>query len=123
RVSQGRLLEIYNSCKLFVLPSLSAAQEGFGIVPLEAMACCRPVVVTDIVGVAEDVQKSGAGIVVRPGDRESLAQAIISIISDGVKADTMGQAGRHLVEEKYSWKKVALQVERIYREAAEDAQN
>jgi glycosyltransferase involved in cell wall biosynthesis len=40
-----------------------------------------------------------------------------------VKADTMGQAGRHLVEEKYSWKKVALQVERIYREAAEDAQN
>ena len=35
----------------------------------------------------------------------------------------MGQAGRHLVEEKYSWKKVALQVERIYREAAEDAQN
>ena len=123
RVSQGRLLEIYNGCKLFVLPSLSAAQEGFGIVPLEAMACCRPVVVTDIVGVAEDVQKSGAGIVVRPGDRESLARAIISIISDGVKADTMGQAGRHLVEEKYSWKKVALQVERIYREAAEDAQN
>ncbi len=121
RLSQERLIQIYNGCKLFVLPSLSAEQEGFGIVPLEAMACRRPVVVTDIVGVAEDVQKSGAGMVVKPGDREALARAIISIIADRERADAMGRAGRHLVEEKYSWKKVALQVERIYREAAEDA--
>ena len=123
RVSQERLLEIYNGSKLFVLPSLSAEQEGFGIVPLEAMACSRPVVVTDIVGVAEDVQKSGAGMVVKPGDRNALARAIITILSEGKRAAIMGQAGRHLVEEKYSWKKVALQVERIYREAAVDAQN
>ena len=123
RVSQKRLLEIYNGCKLFVLPSISAEQEGFGIVPLEAMACCRPVVVTDIVGVAEDVQKSGAGMVVEPGDRNALAQAIISILAEGKRAAIMGQAGRRLVEEKYSWKKVALQVERIYREAADDAQS
>ena len=123
RVSQERLLEIYNGSKLFVLPSLSAEQEGFGIVPLEAMACSRPVVVTDIVGVAEDVQKSGAGMVVKPGDRNALARAIITILSEGKRAAIMWQAGRHLVEEKYSWKKVALQVERIYREAAVDAQN
>lgn len=123
RISQERLLEIYNGCKLFVLPSLSAEQEGFGIVPLEAMACCRPVVVTDIAGVAADVQRSGAGIVVKPADRNALAQAIISILADQESAARMGMAGRTLVEEKYSWKRVALQVERIYREAMANAQN
>lgn len=119
RVSQQRLLEIYNGCKLFVLPSLSAEQEGFGIVPLEAMACRRPVVVTDIVGVAGDVEKSGAGIVIRPADEDALTRAIVTIIADGKSAARMGAAGRRLVEEKYSWKTVALQVDRIYREAAE----
>jgi glycosyltransferase involved in cell wall biosynthesis len=122
RLSQERLLEIYNGCKLFVLPSLSAEQEGFGIVPLEAMACGRPVVVTDIVGVAEDVGSTGAGIVVRPADEDALSRAIVSIIADGKRAASMGEAGRRLVEKKYSWKTVALQVERIYREA-ENGQN
>jgi len=122
RLSQERLLEIYNGCKLFVLPSLSADQEGFGIVPLEAMACGRPVVVSDIVGVAEDVGRTGAGIVVRPADEDALSRAIASIIADGKSAARMGEAGRRLVEKKYSWEKVALQVERIYREA-EDGQN
>ena len=123
RVSQERLLEIYNGCKLFVLPSLSSEQEGFGIVPLEAMACGRPVVVTDIVGVAEDVGRTGAGIVVSPADEDALSRAIVSIIADERLAARMGEAGRRLVEEKYSWKTVALQVQRIYREAAEYGQN
>ncbi len=122
RISQERLLQIYNGCKLFVLPSLSAEQEGFGIVPLEAMACGRPVVVTDIVGVAEDVGKTGAGMVIRQADEDALSRAMFSIIADEKRAARMGQAGRALVEDKYSWEKVALQVERIYREA-EDGQN
>ena len=91
--------------------------------PLEAMACGRPVVVTDIVGVAEDVGRTGAGIVVKPADEDSLSRAIVSIIADEKSAARMGEAGRRLVEEKYSWKRVALQVEQIYREAAEDGQN
>ena len=70
RIAKEKLVEIYSGCRLFVLPSLSAEQEGFGIVPLEAMACSSPVVVTKIAGVADDVAKRGAGMVVRPGDRE-----------------------------------------------------
>jgi glycosyltransferase involved in cell wall biosynthesis len=116
RIPKERLLDIYNGCKLFVLPSLCAEQEGFGIVPLEAMACSVPVVVTDIVGVAEDVERCGAGMVVRPGGRQALAKAIISILGDEKNAAKMGLAGRRLVEKKYSWKRVALQVEGIYRE-------
>jgi glycosyltransferase involved in cell wall biosynthesis len=116
RIPGERLLEIYNGCRLFVLPSLSAEQEGFGIVPMEAMACSLPVVVSDIVGVAGDVEREGAGLVVRPGDRHDLAGAIISILGDERGAAKMGMAGRSLVEKKYAWKKVALQVERIYEE-------
>lgn len=116
RIPNERLLDIYNGCKLFVLPSISADQEGFGIVPLEAMACSRPVVVTKIAGVAEDVAKREAGLVVDPGDARNLAAAIISILKDERMASRMGLAARRLIEDKYSWKKVAAQVEMIYRE-------
>lgn len=116
RISKERLLEIYNGCKLFVLPSISSEQEGFGIVPLEAMACSRPVVVTNIVGMADDVVERGAGLVVNPGDARTLASAIVSILKDEQMATRMGLAARRLIEDKYSWKKVAAQVEMIYRE-------
>jgi glycosyltransferase involved in cell wall biosynthesis len=116
RIPKERLLDIYNGCKIFVLPSVSAVQEGFGIVPLEAMACSRPVVVTDIAGVAEDVIEEGAGLVVKPSDPLSLAGAIVSILRDERMASRMGLAARRLIEDKYSWNKVAAQVEMIYRE-------
>jgi glycosyltransferase involved in cell wall biosynthesis len=83
---------------------------------MEAMACSRPVVVTKIAGVAEDVAKREAGLVVDPGDARNLAAAIISILKDERMASRMGQAARRLIDDKYSWKKVAAQVETIYRE-------
>jgi glycosyltransferase involved in cell wall biosynthesis len=116
RIPTEKLLDFYNGCRIFVLPSTSSEQEGFGIVPLEAMACSIPVVVTDITGVAEDVASKGAGIAVSPGDVQQLAKAITAILSDEQMASKMGSVGRSLIEEKYSWKKVAAQVERIYLE-------
>ncbi|MFZ2409941.1 MAG: glycosyltransferase family 4 protein, partial [Candidatus Methanoperedens sp.] len=67
--------EHYANCNLFVLPSISASQEGFGIVLLEALASGRPVVTTEIVGMAEDIKKHKAGIVVKPMDTKALADA------------------------------------------------
>jgi glycosyltransferase involved in cell wall biosynthesis len=116
RIAKEKLADFYSGCRLFVLPSLSAEQEGFGIVPLEAMACSSPVVVTKIAGVADDVAKREAGMVVSPGDARELAKAISLILRDEQMAARMGLAGRRLIEEKYSWKRVAAQVESVYRE-------
>ena len=57
-IPDEKIVEYYNRCSVFVLPSISSAQEGFGIVALEALACKIPVISTEIVGVAADVKKS-----------------------------------------------------------------
>jgi glycosyltransferase involved in cell wall biosynthesis len=113
-ISEERLQEYYTRCDAFVLPSISSEQEGFGIVLLEAMASGRPVISTDIVGVAKEVRRVNAGRIVRPKDINALAQAALEILSDEELAGEMGIRGRRLVEEKYTWKKIGRDMLEIY---------
>ncbi len=76
-IPDEKIVEYYSSANIFILPSISSKQEGFGIVVLEAMACKTPVISTEIVGVAADVKKSNSGIIVPPKDVDKLAEAII----------------------------------------------
>ncbi len=108
------LADYYRGCRLFVLPSTDPAQEGFGIVLLEAMACGRPVVTTSITGVADDIRRMGAGKVVEPDDADALSHAIAELLRDDDESARMCDAGRGLVEAKYSCKRVAEQMEAIY---------
>ena len=115
-VPSEKLAEYYNGCRLFVLPSTDPRREGFGIVPLEAMACKRPVVVTEIMGMAGDIKEYGAGMVTRCNDTEGLALSILAILKDDDLAERMGAEARKLAIEKYSWTGAAEQIERVYRE-------
>jgi len=110
-VPEEGLVDFYNRGDVFVLPSVSKAQEGFGIVLLEAMACGRAVVCTDVAGVAEAVAESGAGNVVEPSDSEALAAGIIAALGDSGR---MGRKARKLVEEGYSWGRVVSSIETAY---------
>ena len=112
-ISNEKIVEYYNRSSIFVLPSISSKQEGFGIVVLEAMACETPVISTDIVGVAYDVKKSNSGIIVPPKDAEKLAEAIIKILNDE-NLEKMGINGRKLVTDKYTWSSIALTTEKLY---------
>jgi glycosyltransferase involved in cell wall biosynthesis len=115
-ISEDMLAHCYNRCDAFVLPSISSKQEGFGIVLLEAMACGRPIISTDIVGVAEDVKRCNAGKIVGPKDVNALADAILDIITNEALAEEMGMRGRRLVEEKYTWKMIGSEMLKMYRE-------
>jgi glycosyltransferase involved in cell wall biosynthesis len=64
---------------------------------LEAMACARSVVVTDVSGMREVVAE-GTGAVVPPGDREALTAAVAERLSDPPRADAEGAGGRRRVE-------------------------
>ncbi len=110
-----RLQDYYNGCKLFVLPSTDPTREGFGIVPLEAMACGKPVVTTEIAGMAEEIKKSEAGLMVSRGNEAELAEAMLCILENENLAKKMGTSGRRLVEERYSWRRVAEDIEKVYR--------
>lgn len=112
-IPNEKIVEYYNRSSIFVLPSISSKQEGFGIVVLEAMACQTPVISTDIVGVASDVKKSNSGIIVPPKDADKLAEAIIKILNDE-NSEKMGINGRKLVTDKYTWSSIALMTEKLY---------
>lgn len=115
-LTDDEVIRHYQESELFVLPSISSLQEGFGIVVLEALACETPVISTTIVGVSDDVIETDSGIIIPPKDTEKLEGAIMSILSDKNMIEEMGKRGRLLVQEKYEWKKISESIHDLYEE-------
>ncbi|MDI6707973.1 MAG: glycosyltransferase family 4 protein, partial [Candidatus Thermoplasmatota archaeon] len=101
----------YSACDVFVLPS---EYEAFGIVLLEAMACGKPCVATDVGGVSEIVDEK-TGVLVDYGDRDGLAHAIIDLLGSERKRNEMGMAGREKVRTRFTWDKTVDALEETYR--------
>lgn len=97
-------------CDFFVLPSLF---ETFGVVLIEALACGKPVIATDIGGPNEIVTKE-VGMLVPPGDVESLVQAINFMLDHYTKFSAVTIA--HHARSKYSYQSVGQTLISIYLE-------
>ena len=108
RVGREELIEAYRHCGVFAMPSRVEKcdtewfGEGFGIVYIEAAACGRPVIVSSDGGAPETVKAGETGLVVNPRDPEEIADAIVTILSEPDKSDTMGRAGRAWVEANFT---------------------
>lgn len=99
---------------IFVLPSMS---ENFGMAVAEAMLAKLPVVISDNVGLAQDVEASGAGVVVPlAGGDEAFAAAIAKLIDDPSQRATMGEAGCALASAAYSEAAVTARMEALLNE-------
>ena len=105
---------IYNCADVFVLPSI---QEGQGIVLLEAQASGKPVVAFDIGGVNEAVQNNETGLLVKRGNIEALADALLKLLTDKTLREKMGSNGRKFVSENYTWDICAQKMLKVYHEA------
>ncbi|MBI3753107.1 MAG: glycosyltransferase family 4 protein [Deltaproteobacteria bacterium] len=100
--------DILKSLDIFALPTL---QESLPQSVLQAMAMGKPVIGTKVGGVPEVVEDGTSGILVEPENPHALAEAIIGLLKDKERMKKMGDAGRKIVEEKYS---VDAMVERMY---------
>jgi glycosyltransferase involved in cell wall biosynthesis len=98
----------------FCLPS---RQEGFSMAITEAMACRLPVLISKNCHFPE-VAEAGAGRVL-PLNASEFAQALKEVMSDASLRRSMGDAGRALVEARYTWQKVAEQSIATYERAIE----
>lgn len=88
--TEVRMAEFYNQCDIFVFASLS---EGFGLPPLEAMACGCAVVTTECGGVADFARHEVNSLMVAPGDPVALSHSILRLCSDPGLRARLGQQG------------------------------
>lgn len=95
---------------LFVLAS---RDENFGLAAGEALAAGLPVVISDQVSFHSDVVRARAGLVV-PCQVEPLAQAIETLLDDAGLRRQMGERGRRLMRERYSWEQVTRELVALY---------
>lgn len=116
RVPNEELPDYYAACDVFVLPSVSRL-EAFGIVALEAMACGKPVVVSDIPGVREVIQDGREGLVADAMNPEDLGRKIRALLANERVRREMGGRARETVEERFSRSKVVDQIEAVYHQA------
>lgn len=114
-ISNESLVEFYQMADILVLPSTSR-REAFGIVLLEAMACGKTVVVSDIPGPNSVVKDGKSGVLVPPRDPMCLANALLDLLLDDEKRERMGSYARHSVEKNNDWDSLVLQYEAIYHE-------
>ena len=103
---------LLRAADVFVLPS---RHENFGIAVVEAMASGTPVVVSDQVGMHGEIAEAGAGLVTTL-DAADVAGAIGRLLDDPEAAERMGRAGEALAARRYTWERVASDVEALYEE-------
>lgn len=105
-----RLQSIYRSAGVYVLPSL---YEPFGISLLEAMAYSLPCIAADHCAMPEIVAHKRTGLIVKRGDADSLAQAMLELASSEETAAAYGRAGRQRLLERYTWSAVARAIKDV----------
>ncbi len=88
--------------------------EPFGVVPLEAMACGRPVIASAVGGVLDIVVDGVTGDLVPPRFPGALAKAARQLLGDPTTRDTYGIAGRDRAVARYSWDRAAADTARAY---------
>ena len=98
----------YNAADLFVYPSL---YEGFGLPPLEAMACGTPVVTSNTSSLPEVVGDSG--LLVDPTDAEEIAQAMQRLLTDSSLQDELTNKGLERAR-AFTWQRTARETVEVY---------
>lgn len=106
--------DVFSQSYVFCLPSYYG--EGLPKVLLEAAACARPLVATDIPGCREIARPGVNGILVRPRDVNTLADAILTLIENRPMAVAMGRCSREIAEQEFGIERVADDTLKVYEE-------
>ncbi len=109
---RDRMEGYYRGCHIVALPT--RYREGIPLHLLEAAACARPIVATDMPGIREIVYNGQNGLLVPPGDEHALAEALAALVQDPALRRSMGLAGRRLVEAHFSSVEIGRRTLEVY---------
>lgn len=109
------VLSLHKAFDVFVMSSVT---EGLGTSLLDAMACSKPIVATEVGGIPEVVVDGETGFLVPPRDHEAMAAAIVRLLRDADLRGRMGAAGLARVRERFSADRMVQETLRVYRRVA-----
>jgi rhamnosyl/mannosyltransferase len=116
-VSERERRLLLHACDVFVLPSIDRS-EAFGIAQLEAMACGKPVVVSDLpTGIRLVNQDGVTGMLVPPGNPDALARALNQLLENDQLRAGLGKAARLRVEQEFTAERMIGRTLTVYDEA------
>jgi glycosyltransferase involved in cell wall biosynthesis len=110
-VADEDLPALYRAARAFVYPSLF---EGFGLPPLEAMACGTPVVTSDVSSLPEIT--GDAALLIDPNDERALANALVEVVNNDRLRAELREKGIAQAK-KFTWRDAAEKTLRLYQEA------
>lgn len=105
--------ELMAACDMYTMPSF---EEPFGMVYLEAMCMKKPVIALDNGGSREVVEQNKTGLLSAPQDIAALAENILTLMNDANLRQTLGENGRIRAQEHFTPRRMAHDVEEIYRQ-------
>lgn len=109
-VSRAELIDITASAKMLIYPSI---YEGFGLPPLEAMACGTPVIASNVSSIPEVV--GDAGLLIDPHDSNQLKEAILSLIEDHDLSNKLSTLSLNQ-SKNFSWQQCTHNTIAVYKE-------
>jgi len=115
RCDRDRLRTVYSAADVFVT---TPWYEPFGITPVEAMACARPVVGAAVGGIQDTVVDGRTGYLVPPDDPVALAERLAQLGARPELRERMGRAGLARARKLFTWERVARALLDVYRSAA-----
>lgn len=119
QVPHDKVWPYFADCDIFVLPSWP---EAFGVVYIEALGMGKPVIGCEGVGGPEDLRRFGDCVELVPRhDVPSLTRAIKRLIDDPKRRRAMGDVGRRIVQERFTWERTALDTVALYRRLLKNA--
>jgi glycosyltransferase involved in cell wall biosynthesis len=113
QLAQSELPRLYQSAAAVVVPS---ADEGLGLVAVEALLCETPVVAFDSGGLRDVIQHDRTGLLVPPGDRAALARTLDGLLSRDGRGSDLGKAGRLYALSAFAPESAARRYAEIYRQ-------
>ena len=107
-----KIHKYYQKCDIFCFPTLG---EPFGKAIVEAMACAKPVIASNIGGPKEIIDNGVNGLLVPPANPEKIAEKIINLLEDKHLRKKIGENARKKAIEKYSWRKISQEYHKLYK--------
>ena len=119
-VDAQRIAQLFADCDALVLPAIvteTGDTEGLGVVLIEAMGYGKPVIASSAGGIVDIVADQDTGLLVPPGDAESLAQEIRRAMDNPRELSEIATRGSRFAEKRFGWDAIVSDLKGVYQSA------